>query len=59
MLLLFIVNLKRASFCRKGFQKEDTIRVNYEFTGPMELRGANLVNDEVDEPVNKDAYCYT
>ena len=32
--------------------------MNYEFNGPMELRGANLVNDEIDV-VNKDAYLAT
>lgn len=54
----FIVNLKSIYFAGKGPEVKDTIRVNYEFTGPMELRGANLVNDEVDV-VNKDAYLAT
>ena len=54
----FIVNLKSIYFAGKGSEVKDTIRVNYEFTGPMELRGANLVNDEVDV-VNKDAYLAT
>ncbi|MBR2494001.1 DNA-directed RNA polymerase subunit alpha [Helicobacter sp.] len=54
----FIVNLKGIYFAGKGSEIKDTIRVNYEFTGPMELRGANLANDEVDV-VNKDAYLAT
>lgn len=54
----FIVNLKNIRFTNKGSDIKDTVRVNYEFTGPMELRGANLASDEIDV-VNKDAYLAT
>lgn len=54
----FIVNLKNIRFTSKGKEIKDTVRVEYEFSGPMELRGANLANDEI-EVVNKDAYLAT
>lgn len=54
----FIVNLKNIRFTSKGKAIKDTVRVEYEFSGPMELRGANLANDEI-EVVNKDAYLAT
>lgn len=54
----FIVNLKNIRFTNKGKEIKNTFRLNYEFSGPMELRGANLANDEIDV-VNKDAYLAT
>ncbi len=54
----FIMNLKNIRFINKDTEIKNTIRLNYEFNGPMELRGANLVNDEIDV-VNKDAYLAT
>ncbi|OBV28977.1 DNA-directed RNA polymerase subunit alpha [Helicobacter sp. CLO-3] len=54
----FIVNLKNIRFASKGAEPKNTIRLNYEFSGPMELRGANLATDEIDV-VNKDAYLAT
>lgn len=54
----FIVNLKNIRFSNKGKELQNTINLHYEFKGPMVLRGANLVTDEIDV-VNKDAYLAT
>ncbi len=53
---LFIINLKNIRFKLKNDEKKAVI--NYSFTGPKEIRGEDLQNDEV-EVVNPDAYLAT
>ena len=53
---LFIINLKNIRFKIKDDAKK--VVVNYSFTGPKEITGADLANSEV-EVVTKDAYLAT
>ena len=43
----FIINLKNIRFKIKDDTK-DEIEVNYHFTGPKEIKGKDLINDEID-----------
>ncbi|ETD23366.1 MULTISPECIES: DNA-directed RNA polymerase subunit alpha [Helicobacter] len=54
----FIMHLKKIRFASKSKELQNTIRVNYNFKGPMELKGAHLVTDEIDV-VNKEAHLAT
>ncbi len=53
---LFIINLKNIRFKIKGDEKR--VEVNYSFSGPKEIRGRDLDNDEV-EVVTPDNYFAT
>ena len=53
----FIINLKNIRFKIKDDSK-DEIEVNYHFTGPKEIRGKDLINDEIDI-VTPDEYIAT
>jgi DNA-directed RNA polymerase subunit alpha len=53
---LFIINLKNIRFKIKG--DENRIEVNYSFSGPKEIYGSDLSNDEV-EVVTPEAYLAT
>ena len=52
----FIVNLKNIRYIIKD--DKDNVTVNYSFKGPMELKGSDLVTDEL-EVVNGDSYLAT
>ncbi|WP_457596811.1 DNA-directed RNA polymerase subunit alpha [Hydrogenimonas sp.] len=52
----FIINLKNLRFKIKGDEK--SVEVSYSFTGPIEIRGADLSNDEV-EVVTPDGFLAT
>jgi len=43
----FIINLKNIRFKIKDSSKDEIV-VNYHFVGPKEIRGEDLINDEVD-----------
>ncbi len=43
----FIINLKNIRFKIKD-ETKDEIEVNYHFTGPKEIKGKDLINDEID-----------
>ncbi len=53
---VFIINLKNLRFKIKGDEK--SVEVNYSFSGPMEIRGADLENDQV-EVVTPDGFLAT
>ena len=53
---VFIINLKNLRFKIKG--EEKSVEVNYSFSGPMEIRGADLENDQV-EVVTPDGFLAT
>ncbi len=53
---LFIINLKNIRFKIKG--DENRVEVNYSFSGPKEIFGSDLTNDEV-EVVTPEAYLAT
>ena len=53
----FIINLKNIRFKIKDFSKDEVI-AEYHFIGPKEIRGADLVNEEVDV-VTPDEYIAT
>ena len=53
----FIINLKNIRFKIKDDSK-DEIEVNYHFSGPKEIKGKDLVNDEIDI-VTPDEYIAT
>ena len=53
---VFIINLKNLRFRIKGDEKK--VEVNYSFSGPMEIRGADLNNDQV-EVVTPDGFLAT
>ncbi len=53
----FIINLKNIKFKIKDDTK-DEIEVNYHFTGPKEIKGKDLINDEIDI-VTPDEYIAT
>ncbi|MEO1923293.1 MAG: DNA-directed RNA polymerase subunit alpha [Nautiliaceae bacterium] len=53
----FIINLKNIRFKIKDPEKKE-ITVNYTFVGPKEIRGEDLINDEVDV-VTPDEYIAT
>jgi DNA-directed RNA polymerase subunit alpha len=53
---VFIINLKNLRFKIKGDEKK--VEVNYSFTGPMEITGADLSNDQV-EVVTPDGFLAT
>ncbi len=53
---VFIINLKNLRFKIKGDEKK--VEVNYSFTGPIEITGADLSNDQV-EVVNPDGFLAT
>ncbi|PID47958.1 MAG: DNA-directed RNA polymerase subunit alpha [Proteobacteria bacterium] len=53
---LFIINLKHIRF--KILNDVQRVELNYEFSGPKEIKGGDLINDDV-EVVNPDAYLAT
>ncbi len=53
----FIINLKNIRFKIKDSSKDEAI-VEYHFTGPKEIKGADLVNEEIDI-VTPDEYIAT
>ncbi|NPA11404.1 MAG: DNA-directed RNA polymerase subunit alpha [Epsilonproteobacteria bacterium] len=53
----FIINLKNIRFKIKDEEKEE-VKVEYSFTGPKEITGADLINDDVDV-VTPDEYIAT
>ena len=53
----FIINLKNIRFKIKDDSK-DEVEVNYHFTGPKEIKGKDLINDEIDI-VTPDEYIAT
>ncbi len=53
---VFIINLKNLRFKIKGDEKK--VEVNYSFTGPIEITGADLNNDQV-EVVNPEGFLAT
>ncbi len=54
--VVFIINLKNLRFKIKGDEKK--VEVNYSFTGPIEITGADLNNDQV-EVVNPEGFLAT
>lgn len=53
---VFIINLKNLRFKLKGDEKK--VEVNYSFSGPVEIKGSDLNNDEV-EVVTPDGFLAT
>jgi len=53
----FIINLKNIRFKIKDASKNEVV-VNYHFVGPKEIRGEDLINDEIDV-VTPDEYIAT